>query len=237
MRAASKNNVVKINRKLIRKVKEITPELRTKTKRLAFVKAKVNAPITKEERKAEAKAIDRRVKHDVWNWNTRLDRAAFYIAENKLSMTEIAEETKINKNKLKRYMTLNGEFVARVAQYQEQWMAQFKAVGFGNKNMRINVLDDILGKMIDITKQRAKKYCNRKQPGVNTGLMTRTVKAVGHGNKTRIIRGWEFDNALVAEIKSTQVQIAKELGQWSEKVENSNTVLVREYDGVGKDDV
>ena len=228
--------------KLIAKVRkiggEILPiELSSKRKRLAHVKNMVSQNLTKEERRQQAKDISKKVRRDVWNWTTSVDRAAYYVAEDRMSLKHISSKTGVPTAKIKRWTALNGEFTERVKQYREQLMAKLLSIGIGNKNNRVNVLDDIHEKMRDIIRQRQYKYAHRKQPGVNTGLMVRTVKAIGHGSSTKIVRGWDFDKELVHEIRETQVQLAKELGQWSEKTENSNVVLVREYAGVSTEDV
>lgn len=220
------------------KVKEILPaHLRTKTQRLKHIQAKLDEPLSKEEKKKEAQLVTRQCKQDVWNWNTALDKAAFYMAEGRLSLIEIKKKTGISTNKIKKMMLLQGEFYSRVEHYREAWMRKFVATGFGNRNTRLQVYEDLGEKILDIVKSRQRKYINRKHPGVDTGLMVRTVKAVGHGAKTKIVRGWDFDKELVKELKDTMVLIAKEKGDWAEKNINENTVLVREYGGASPADV
>lgn len=222
----------------VKKVKEILPpELKNKSKRLKYIQAKLAQPVTKEERKKEAQAVTKACKQDVWNWTNTLDKCAFYVAEGRLSLSQIKAKTGISTNRIKKMLALQGEFYSRVEHYREQWNKKFVAQGYGNRITRLKVLDELMDKMVEITRARQRKYMNRKHPGVDTGLMVRTVKAVGHGANTKIVRGWDFDQALVREIRETGIHIAKEEGQWAEKNINENTVLVREYGGASPDDV
>lgn len=134
-------------------------------------------------------------------------------------------------------LILDGEFCKRVAHYREEWMKQLKNKGIANRDMRINILDEMHDKLVQIYRDRAKHYKNRKHPGVNTGMMVRTIKAVGHGPKAKFIRGWEVDKDLTREIRDTQEQMAKERGERVAKTENSSMVLIREYPGVNTSDV
>lgn len=52
-------------------------------------------------------------------------------------------------------------------------------------------------------------------PGADTGLLVRQEKPTMHGT----IVEYAFDRALMAELRATEEQAAKELGQWSEKRE------------------
>lgn len=220
------------------RIEILPPELKSKKARLEIVRKVVNDDKTQLERKQESQKITKRCKTDVWNWTTSLDQAAFLIAEDRMSLKDVEEKTGVATSRLKRMLTLiDGEFTKRVEKYRQDWITKLKNKGSANRDIRINVLDEMHDKLVQIYRDRAKFYKNKKHPGVNTGMMIRTIKAVGHGPKAKFVRGWELDKDLTKEIREIELQMAKELGQWSEKTENTNTVLVREYAGVDTSNV
>lgn len=219
------------------KIEILPPELKSKKARLEIVKKVVHSDKTQLERKIEAQEITKRCKKDVWNWTASLDTAAYLVAEDRRSLKDIEEETGVSASRIKKMLILDGEFCKRVAHYREEWMKQLKNKGIANRDMRINILDEMHDKLVQIYRDRAKHYKNRKHPGVNTGMMVRTIKAVGHGPKAKFIRGWEVDKDLTREIRDTQEQMAKERGERVAKTENSSMVLIREYPGVNTSDV
>jgi hypothetical protein len=226
-----------MNRKRKPRVEILPKHLKSKTARLELVRKVVNADLTQAEREVEAKAITKRVRHDAWNWTTGLDQAAYLVAEDRMTLKDIEEKTLISTSRIKKMISLNGEFCKRVDHYREEWMKKLKTKSTANRDLRINIYAEMADKLVGIYRDRAKQYKNKKHPGVNSGMMVRTIKAVGHGPKAKFIRGWEVDHALSREIRDTLQQMAKERGEWTEKTENSNTVLVREYQGVNTADV
>lgn len=190
------------------------------------------ASLPPKENMALAKANDMRLKRDVWQWNANRDNAANLIAEGRMSYKQISEVTGLSVSRLKMWMASKGEFVKRVDHYIEQWAKRFMTQGIAAKHNRCRILQEMSDKMLEVVRQRQAKYTGFKSPGVDTGIMVRTVKAVGHGAKTKIVRGWDVDHSLIREIRETSKMMAQEVGDWSEKTENTNTVLVREYGGV-----
>ena len=55
--------------------------------------------------------------------------------------------------------------------------------------------------------------------GGSTGLLTRSVKAIGAGKFTRFVDEYRVDTALLRELRELEKQAAIEQGQWSEKRE------------------
>jgi len=55
--------------------------------------------------------------------------------------------------------------------------------------------------------------------GARTGLLVRTEKVIGSGANARIVQEYAVDTALLKELRETEIQAAKELGQWSERQE------------------
>jgi hypothetical protein len=54
-------------------------------------------------------------------------------------------------------------------------------------------------------------------PGVETGLLVKTVKQVGKVLEEE----WAVDTGLLSEMRATEKQVAQELGEWTEKRELS----------------
>ncbi|HEU0165846.1 MAG TPA: hypothetical protein VFQ54_12445, partial [Thermomicrobiales bacterium] len=64
--------------------------------------------------------------------------------------------------------------------------------------------------------------------GGGTGLILRQYKQVGSGRDAQLVEEYVVDTATVRQIQSLHEQAAKELGQWTEKV-NMSGGLKREY--------
>jgi hypothetical protein len=57
--------------------------------------------------------------------------------------------------------------------------------------------------------------------GGSTGLLVRTEKVIGTGDKATKITEYAVDTALLKELRAHEQQAAQELGQWLEKKELS----------------
>lgn len=68
-------------------------------------------------------------------------------------------------------------------------------------------------------------------PGGHTGLMTQTFKSLGSGANHKIVPEFEFDAALMREMRELEKQSAIECGQWAEKREFTGTMTFAVFDG------
>ena len=71
--------------------------------------------------------------------------------------------------------------------------------------------------------------------GGDTGLLVRKVKTVQLLNGVSITRSeafeYELDAALLREMRELEKQAAMEVGQWTEKNQNTTEAIIREYGG------
>src|SRR6185437_11338507 len=85
--------------------KERVPRhLKKKTDRIQHIKARLSEPLSLEERLKEAKAVSVTLEKDCWNWTASAERAAYLIAEDRLSLAQVAQKTGYSENRLKKWL-------------------------------------------------------------------------------------------------------------------------------------
>jgi hypothetical protein len=62
-------------------------------------------------------------------------------------------------------------------------------------------------------------------PGGRTGLLVRTIKSIGSGEKATTVEEFAVDTGLLREIRELELQVSKELGQFVEKHDVTGTIL------------
>lgn len=75
-----------------------------------------------------------------------------------------------------------------------------------------------------VIEARAEKYAD--VPGGNTGLLVHNVKSIGAGVTAERVDLYEFDAALVKELREHERQIAEELGQWKQEWDDSGSEVL-----------
>jgi hypothetical protein len=89
--------------------------------------------------------------------------------------------------------------------------------GLARREKRVAVLNDMHDRMLTVIDERAEDVGMQVVPGGKSGLITKQLKGIGKGEDFQVVEVYEVDTALVRELRATQEQIAKELGQWVEK--------------------
>ena len=89
--------------------------------------------------------------------------------------------------------------------------------GLARREKRVAVLNDMHDRMLSVIDERAEDVAMQAVPGGKSGLITKQLKGIGKGEDFQVVEVYEMDTALVRELRATQEQIAKELGQWVEK--------------------
>jgi hypothetical protein len=79
---------------------------------------------------------------------------------------------------------------------------------------RLEALDDRRQRMNEVIRARAEDM--EDVPGGATGLLTRKYKSIGGGDHAEKVEENEVDVPLLREMRATEEQAAKELGQWAE---------------------
>ena len=160
-------------------------------------------------------------------------RAAVLCAEDELSDEAIAANVGIGRATLNRWRELP-EFAAEVERQKAAILAKALRLPIAKKHERLRVLNELHDKQLALIGARSTQYPD--VPGADTGLIVGTLKQVKHitvstdeGTQTWTEEHWEyqFDAALVREIRATQEQAAKETGDWSETLNMTGTVAVR----------
>ncbi len=175
---------------------------------------------------------------------TKRNRAAILLAEDELSDAAISDTVGIGRTTLSRWK-LDPEFAALVGDHRGRIVAEALKLPIAKKHKRVAVLDDLHSKALQVIADRAGRYTSevadrdsaeaatRRMFGRDTpdeaatGLMARTETA----NTTGMITvNWQFDRALVSEIRDLEKQAAQELGQWEETLNVNHAGLVtQEY--------
>jgi hypothetical protein len=164
-----------------------------------------------------------------FKWSERRERGAILLAADQLTDEQIATEVGISRAAFAKWKN-NPEFRARV---QELIAAALKKVadkGIREKANRIAWLDDREQRMQTVIRERSEDPTWREVPGWGTGLLVHRQRQIGGGRDAQIVDEFEVDTGLLSEMRATEQQAAKELGQWVEKAEQSGEVLVRIYE-------
>lgn len=175
------------------------------------------APVAKLD--VRDKSVANSIKLDQpFPWSPGSLKAAELLAENELSLNEIALAVGIGRQSLWAWRQ-HQEFAEAVAERSSEIVTAMHKHFIAKKHKRIAALDRLHKKALEVIEQRANDPVMKLAPGGNTGLLVRTEKQMGLGSNAVSIVEFQFDRALVAEIRAIQEQAARELGQWVEKAE------------------
>lgn len=143
-------------------------------------------------------------------------------------------------------------FMDRVEEHLTAARAAIKALGIANRQNRVDALNDRWSKMQTVIAERAADESsgayethedadgNKERivaPGWKTGLLVRTEKQIGAGERAVHVVEFAVDTGLLRELRAHEEQAAKELGQWEDKHRIDGEMIVREYVGIDVDDV
>jgi hypothetical protein len=155
------------------------------------------------------------------------EQAAQLLAEDRLSDEKIAEKLDIGRTTLSEWK-LQPQFAARVKAIVDAHAERAMHYGLARKEKRIQVLNDLHGKILQVIEERALDPELAKIPGGKTGIVTKMLKGIGHGDDFQIVEVYAIDTAALKEIRAIQDQVAQELGQKVEKYEHDFTSDARE---------
>ena len=152
------------------------------------------------------------------NFPKKQEKAARLAAEDVLTDEQIAAECGITRRTLTNWKA-NRDFSERVTAIAGAYAQRALKHGLARRERRVSVLNDLHQRMLQVIEERAADEGLAAVPGGKTGLITRNLKGIGKGEDFQIVEVFEVDTGTLREIRSTQEQVAKELGQWSEKRE------------------
>lgn len=150
--------------------------------------------------------------------NQKKEEAAVLLAEDHLTDARIADLVGVNRKTLQRWKELP-DFSRRVQQVVGVFADRALKHGLARRERRLQVLNDMHDRMLQIIDERAKSPDLSGVPGGTTGLVTKQMKGIGKGDDFRIVEVYEVDTATLREIREMQAQVAEELGQKVKKVE------------------
>ncbi len=175
-----------------------------------------------------------------WVWNARRETAALLVAQDELTDAQIAKEVGVSRKTLAEWK-LRSEFRARVDQLVADIREGLRRRGIVEKQNRVDALNDRWQRLQQLIEERAEDPLLAHVPGGKTGLIVAKPilakvyqEVVGEKGeegdevlvslkKTVIVYEYAVDAAVLKEMRATEEQAAKELGQWSEKHEIAGT--------------
>jgi hypothetical protein len=147
------------------------------------------------------------------------------IAEGSLSFEQVAKRVGVSAWALWSWRQ-RPEFCLLVKQRLEFYRAEALTHGIALREQRIRALNDRWQRMRRLIDARAKDMAD--VPGGDTGLLVRKVRGIGDGSNFRQVDWYEFDHALLRELRAIEEHVAHELGQW--RPEPTETTGPREVD-------
>lgn len=160
------------------------------------------------------------VKEKGFQWNARRLTAVTLIAEGR-DIAEVAGLLNCSRDTIYRWSS-TPEFQEKLNSIVCQLEKRFIKKSLENRTHRVDKLTQLFDKMMLVVERRARDMGEREIEGVlvaeeasgtSSGLLIRDYK-----DGSRV---YKFDRGLVAEMRETLKQIAQELGQWTEKREET----------------
>ena len=140
------------------------------------------------------------------------------VAEDRFTDEEIARRAHVHRSTLAKWKT-HPDFIALVSEYTAKLTAQAMEHGIARREVRLGVLQAAHNHLLKVIEDRAAAPEMQRVPGGTTGLLIRTEKVIGFGERARTIEEFSFDRPVLQELRAIQEQAAKELGQLVEKRE------------------
>jgi hypothetical protein len=142
------------------------------------------------------------------------------VAEDRHPDWKIAELIGISESALTKWKR-DKAFAARVAEIAQSLSDRSLKYAMARRERRIQVLSDMHERILTVIDERAADESMAAAAGYKTGLLVRTYKSIGSGDNAYKVEEYTADVQLLREIRAIHEQIARELGQWTEKREVS----------------
>lgn len=152
--------------------------------------------------------------------NKRREQAAQLLAEDRLSDIKISELCGVHVTSLYAWKK-RPEFKERIEELTQAYADKALKTGLALRERRISELWSRHDKFRQIIEERAADPSLVGVPGGNTGLVVRSTKVVGK----QVYESFSTDTRLSKEMRGIEEQIARELGQWQERIEVEDVSL------------
>lgn len=146
-------------------------------------------------------------------WQAKRNKAVDLVAADIMPMVKVAEECGVRPRTFARWLE-EPNFRVKVEIKRKAIAQRVLDRGVAVKVNRIRCANDRWDAMHRVIAARAIAPENAAAPGGTTGLLCHTLKGIGSGNAAQVVDEWEVDTGLLAEIRSHEEQVSKELGQW-----------------------
>lgn len=162
--------------------------------------------------------------------------AAALDAADELTDERIAADVGVSRASLNRWRA-KPAYAAEVARQKQAILEHALRLPIAKKTKRLTVLNDLHEKQLAVIDARALEHGDDpKIAGGATGLVVREYKMIGSGRDAQVIETYGVDVALIREIRGTQEQAAKEVGDWSDGA-SITTIAAIQLVGVDPRDV
>lgn len=115
----------------------------------------------------------------------------------------------------------------RIQEIRAEIGAKLEKATIRDLNERIRQYQERWEKMLRVIAERAEAQENQEIAGGRTGLLVRTLKSIGSGEKASTVEEFAVDTGLLRELRELELQVSKELGQFVEKHEVGGTIIER----------
>lgn len=171
-----------------------------------------------------------------WQWSGRKDKAARFLAAGEKTLEEICAIIYASRRQLFNWRQ-QPEFSERVEKYRKIYGENAERLAIGHKLNRLRTYNTIDARIKSVIDARAGHPDYEKVPGGRTGLMARNLKVLGSGIGASVIEVFEFDAALVKELREVNKQAAMELNQWPQSGGSSVNVFNQNNNNVHPDTI
>lgn len=154
-----------------------------------------------------------------FRWTEPRERAAFLLAEDELSDEEIAAEVGVHRATLATWKR-RSEFRERMREHVKALEAEIVHIGITRKRNRLARLQRLL--------DRQERFMADHKLAVERPVFSQDGE---------LAYETKYDAGLSREYRATLEQVAKELGQLSEKIQIEQETIIRRYVGVDMEDV
>lgn len=173
-------------------------------------------------------------KFSPFRWNPAREKAAALLASPDQTSETIGKAVGVTARQIDNWRA-HPDFRVRVAEHVAAQTAAIQVKGIAARENRVAAYNDRWERMQRLLAARAAGMGQDEIEGGDTGLLVRKVKTVQLLNGVSITRTeafeYELDAALLREMRELEKQAAMEVGQWTEKNQNTTEVIIREYGG------
>lgn len=163
-------------------------------------------------------------------------KAAALCAEDELRDDEIAAAVGIALRTLGNWKT-EPWFLDAVGKHVERVQAAMLRLEIAKKHKRVETLNELYLKAKQVIDERADAYATDAEAyGGSTGLIVKSVKIIGTGKNAQTVTEYQADIGLMKEVESLMLSAAKELGQITDKSEQSTNGTIRLI-GINPEDI